>query len=202
MDVLRVQTKYVLSLVVCAGVLLSPLMATAQTTSDAQKLPPAIPRSLQNATTTIKHPPVTVDVGIKRRFDDSPEALAKQEMKAANVINKTRLQVFARHVAMTEPIERMDIGDDTITVIINGPGKLFGVIPKSITYETTVAFSDEVDDITTRIESGWVRYLTTERKPDVISAEIAKQVATADYLSVTQLRAVITEAIVDTVKAR
>jgi len=47
-----------------------------------------------------------------------------------------------------------------------------------------------------------VRYLTTERKPDVISDEIAKQVATANYLSVTQLRAVITEAIVDTVKTR
>jgi hypothetical protein len=196
------QSKYVAITILILPLLVLPFAGLAQTTSDAQKLPPAIPRSLQNATATVEHPPVTVDVGIKRRFDDSPKALSKHEMKAANAINKTRLQIFARHVAMTEPIERIDIGDDTITVAINGPGKLFGIIPKSITYKTTVTFSDEVDDIKTRIESGWVRYLTTERKPDVISEEIAKQVAAANYLSVTQLRAVITEAIVGTVKTR
>jgi hypothetical protein len=176
-----------------------PLAGLAQTTSDAQKLPPAMLRSLQNATTTVEHPPVTVDVGIKRRFNDSPEALAEHELKAANVINKTRLQVFARHVAMTEPIERMDIGDEEITIVMNGPAKLFGFITTSVTYETTATFSDGIDDVSTTIKSGWLRHLTTERQPKAISEQVTQTVNQADYLSVTQLRAVIVEAIVKAV---
>ena len=179
-----------------------PLAGLAQTTSDAQKLPPAIPRGLQNATTTVEHPPVTVDVGIKRRFNDSPEALAEHEMKAANVINKTRLQIFARHVAMTEPIERMDIGGEEIIIVMDGPAKLFGFIPTSVTYETTATFSDGVDDVSTTIKSGWLRHLTTEQKPEAISEKVTQTVNQADYLSVTQLRAVITEAIVKAVNNR
>jgi len=105
MKIDEAQPKYAVITILILPLLFFPFAVLAQTTSDAQKLSPAIPRSLQNATTTVEHPPVTVDVGIKRRFNDSPEALAEHELKAANVINQTRLQIFARHVAMTEPIK-------------------------------------------------------------------------------------------------
>jgi hypothetical protein len=193
------QPKYAAIIALTLLLLVLPLVSLAQTTSDAQKLPSAIPRSLQNATTTVEHPPVTVDVGIKRRFNDSPEAIAEHELKAANVINKTRLQVFARHVAMTEPIKSMSIGGEEINIVMNGPAKLFGFIPTSVTYETTATFGDGVDDVSTTIKSGWLRHLTTEQQPEAISERITQTVNQADYLSVTQLRAVITEAIVKAV---
>jgi len=173
-----------------------PVVGLAQTSSDAQRLPRAIPRGLENATTTVEHPPVTVDVGIQRRFNDSPQALAENELSASAVINKTRLQMFARHLAMTEPVKSISIGDETISVVMKGPAKLFGLIPKSITYETTVTFSDEVDDVSTNIKSGWLRYLTTEKQPEAVSEQVVQTVSETDYLSVTQLRAVIAEAVV------
>jgi len=202
MKIDEAQPKYAVITILILPLLFFPFAVLAQTTSDAQKLSPAIPRSLQNATTTVEHPPVTVDVGIKRRFNDSPEALAEHELKAVNVINKTRLQVFARHVAMTEPIERMDIGDEEITIVMNGPAKLFGFIPTSVTYETTATFGDGIDDVSTTIKSGWLRHLTTERKPEKVSEQITQTVEQANYLSVTQLRAVIAEAIVKAVNNR
>jgi hypothetical protein len=145
---------------------------------------------------------VTVDIGIDRRFDESPQAFAGLDLSADQVINTRRLQVYVRHVALTEPIREMTVGNDEIDVRMSGQAKLIGFIPVGVTYQVAAELSSDggLASVTSEITSGsWWRWMATKQSSETISTKIRERVAEGSYLSTTQLRASVLEAIVSAV---
>lgn len=188
--------------------LMMPLFVGAQTatntgttsTADTQNLPQAFMLPMGTSTESVTHGQVTVDIGIDRRFSESPQVLAETELSASNVINTRRLQMYTRHVALTEPIQEMAVGEELITLRMKGPAKLFGFIPVSVTYDIDTAFSDgEMDEVNVTQTSGWWSVLATKSGATAISEDIKSSMAEAQFLSITQMRALVLESIVDAV---
>lgn len=188
--------KYVLFIIL--PLVLVPFLAGAQTTSES--LPQAFMLPMGTSTESVAHGQVTVDIGIQRRFSESPQALSDVDLSSDRVINTRRLQVFTRHLALTEPIKEMDVGSDEISVRMQGSGRLLGFIPIGITYDVDTAFSDgELDEVVVERTSGWWSRLASKQQPEEIAAGIETTVQSAEFLSMTQMRAVILEAIVDAI---
>lgn len=195
--------RYILLLVLGAFFAM-PLMVGAQTSSTTTgpgPLPQAFLLPTGTSTEPVKHGQVTVDIGIERRFNESPGVLADADISASQVINARRLQAYTRYVALTEPVKEMDVGDDVVRVRVTGQGKLIGLIPVGVDYEVTADISEvgSTSVKTKRLSSGWWSWMARKSDPKTISNKIETAVSESDYLSITQLRAVILEAIVDTI---
>jgi hypothetical protein len=174
---------------------------TSSTTTGPGSLPQAFLLPAGTSTESVQHGQVTVDIGIERRFSESPGLLADADISASQVINARRLQAFTRHIALTEPVKEMDIGEDAVRVHVTGQGKLVGLIPVDVDYEITAEIAD---DGSTSVEtehksSGWWLWMAQKPSPETISNQVEEIVSETEYISITQLRAVILEAIVDTV---
>ncbi len=181
-----------------------PLFVGAQTTSTTTgsgPLPQAFMLPAGTSTEPVTHGEVTVDIGIDRRFSESPDALADVDISASQVINTRRLQVFSRHIALTEPVKEMDVGDDQVRVRITGDGKLVGLIPVGVDYEVTAEITEDglAEVNTQRMSGGWWSWMATKPNPETISQQVTSTVEQGSYLSITQLRAAILEAIVNAV---
>lgn len=153
------------------------------------------------STESVEHGQVTIDLGIKRRFSDSPASLSDVDLAAGAVLNKRRLQVFARHIALTEPVEEMDIGENEITVKMDGVGRLLGVMPVTRTYDVTTSFSRQVDDISVKTVDAWWGWLVRDADQQQLAAAIKDTVDSGQYFSVTQLRAAVLQAIIDSINS-
>lgn len=190
-------------------ILLSPVVGFAQnsptssTSSDTQSLQRLMMGEMATSSEPVSHGEVTIDIGIERRFSESPQAFAEVDITASQVFNSRRLQAFVRHLALTKHFEKMGVDDEKITATISGPADLLGFIPVSIAYDTTVAFSNgDIDDVSTEITSGWWTRLTRNQTSDAISEAIETTVENSQFLSVTQQKAVILETIVETISER
>jgi hypothetical protein len=190
------------------AVLLVPLFVEAQTATDTgttstintRNLPQTFMLPMGTSTESIEHGQVTVDIGVDRRFSESPQVLAERDLSASNVINTRRLQMYTRHVALTEPIQEMEVGEESISLRTKGPASLFGFIPTQASYNVDTAFSDgEMDNVSITQTSGWWTVLATKPDTESISENIKNSVADARLLSVTQMRAVVLESIVDAI---
>lgn len=183
---------------------LLPLFVGAQTTSTTTgsgPLPQAFLLPTGTSTESVEHGEVTVDIGIDRRFSESPDALADADISAGQVINTRRLQAFSRHIALTESVKEMDVGDDVVRVRITGEGKLAGIIPIGVDYEVTAEIGEDgLSSVNTRqLSGGWWSWMAAKPSPEDIDQEVEANVSEANYLSITQLRAIILESIVNAV---
>lgn len=181
--------------------LVTPLCIYAQTTTGngTSSLPQTFMLPMGTSTEPIEHGQVTVDIGIERRFSESPDALAEVDISASRVLNKRRLQVFSRHLALTQPIKEMNVGDDVVRVLITSRAKLIGLIPVGVNYEITA----EIDEgklsrvRTERVSGNWWSPLAVKPNTENITQAIKSSITETNYLSITQLRAIILEAIVN-----
>jgi len=189
---------------------LIPLAVGAQTTTNTsvtdtsaapQTLPQTFMRPMGTSTEPVEHGEVTVDIGIDRRFSESPSALKGIDISANQVINARRLQVLSRHIALSEPVEEMSVGEDIVRVRLSGDADLFGFIPIGVGYEVTAELGDDgLSSVqTTRQSADWWSWLASKPNTENISQQVEATVADAQYLSITQLRAVVLEAIIDAV---
>lgn len=183
--------------------LVFPLCTYAQTTTNngTGSLPQTFMLPMGTSTESVAHGQVTVDIGIERRFSESPDVLAEADISASRVLNKRRLQVFSRHLALTQPIKEMNVGDDVVRVLITSRARLIGLIPVGVDYEITAEIDEgELSRVRTRRISGnWWSWLAAKPNPENITQAIKSSVAETNYLSTTQLRAVILEVVVNAV---
>lgn len=191
--------KKITTFIMVLSVLALPL-TTASATTTTTTTTSTTPSSLEEVMNTDKvdHGQISLDIGVPRRINSSPSGLVDLDLGPAQVLNQQLLELYARKLVLTEPIKGLSIGEESIEMTISGTARLLGIIPVGLPHEVVVDLDTQVEDITVDNSSSW-GWLAAKPNPAAIIANIQAEVDGVDYLSVTQMKAYLLEAIVGAV---
>lgn len=186
----------ILSLILVA--LFAPAAAGATTTSSSSLS--GVVQSIEQAMDTekVEHTRIRLDFGMSRRIGSSPSGLAAVEITPAQVLNRDLLTVYAQKLALTESIDELYIGKDSVKMTIQGDARLLRLIPIGLAYEISVTLDGRTSDITVEYPSGW-SWLARKLSPETVAASITSKMEEAQYISRTQQKAFLLSAIISSV---
>ncbi len=148
---------------------------------------------------SISHGELHLNLDVPKRISSSPARFEDLDINPETVLNENLLEVYARHLALTEPIDLIDISDEEVITEIDGPAKLFGFIPVGTTYRVEVELDPQLEDVTVTQPDSW-GWLATKKQSDVVVSQIAANIDAAEYISETQLKAYVLQATVQAVE--
>lgn len=155
--------------------------------------------TMPTTTEPVSHGETTIDLGVIRRFDESPKALRDLDLPPGRVINKSRLHVYTRHIMLTEPITKLDVGDRTIRATVQDKATVLGFIPARATYDVEIDFDNGIEAVETTVQGRWWHSFADFRPPEAISKNIKAGVTRERFLSRTHVKAFILDAIAKSV---
>ena len=155
-------------------------------------------QAIENASgPEVEHGQIRLNQGVPRRISSSKADLQDIDIAARQVINKKLLVIYARHLALTEPIQEMNITDESIEMTVNDPVGLLGIIPLERRIEVTVSFaSGRITQVEVAKRDAWHDWLFVSFKTDKKKQQIGRNLSDVKPLSTTQLKAYILEAVV------
>lgn len=148
----------------------------------------------------IEHAPVSLYLGVRKRFSASQSGIANLDITPGLVLNPKLLELYVRKIVLTEPISELTVGEAEVVTTIKGSAKLIGFIPVRIPYMVMVDFDTKVTNITAT-PIAWWSFLTQTQSSEEIATSIQAHLEGVSYLSRIQLRAIILGAIVNTVSS-
>lgn len=190
-----------LSLLILSLVLVSflaPAGMGATTTSSSS--PADLMQSLDQAMDTekVEHVRIRFDLGMSRRISRSPSGFADLELAPGQVLNRDLLTVYAQKLALIESIDEFSIGEDSVDITIRGDARLLRLIPIGLPYKISVTLDGRTPDITVEHPSGW-SWLAMKLSPDTVATRITNDMEEVQYISGTQQKAFLMEAIISSV---
>jgi hypothetical protein len=155
-------------------------------------------KAIENASgPKIEHGQIRLNQGVPRRIARSKAGLEAIDIAARQVINEKLFVSYARHLALTEPIQDMTITDKSIEMTVNDPVGLLGIIPLERVYKATVSFaSGRITQVEVKKRDVWHDWLFGSAKTQEKKQQIGRNLSDVKPLSTTQLKAYILEAVV------
>ena len=155
-------------------------------------------QAIENASgPEVEHGQIRLNQGVPRRIAKSKADLQDIDIAARQVINEKLLVIYARHLALTEPVQEMNITDESIEMTVNDPVRFLGIIPLERRIEVTVSFaSGRITQVQVTKKDAWHDWLFGSFKTEKKKQQIGRNLSDVKPLSTTQLKAYILEAVV------
>lgn len=185
---------YTILFILVAVLLPGTVSATTTTSTDAVvDLQTEVQEAME--TEMISHPRISIRNGLARRISQSPAGLADINLSHDQVLNSDLLELYARKLVLTEPIEALRIGDQEMDLTVRGKARMFGFIPARLSYDVSVVFSGRTPEITVDHPTRW-SWLMRKSTTESVSEYALSELEGVQYISLTQLKAHTLQAII------